>query len=193
MALIKCSECGKDVSEKAASCPYCGNPISQHSPILKEEIEEYISCPKCGAKDLYSNKQGFGAGKAIVGGLIVGPLGILAGGINSNKILLTCQGCGNQFKLNEARVVLRGKAKEDFDKKIVGIMKKDGGGSTQILLAREEIKKRLHLSDNEALRYTCQLERIYNFQANRKTTTGEWVFSFIVVALIFLLFLWIWL
>lgn len=28
MALIKCSECGKEVSGKAKSCPNCGNPIS---------------------------------------------------------------------------------------------------------------------------------------------------------------------
>ncbi|SBV94863.1 conserved hypothetical protein [uncultured Dysgonomonas sp.] len=27
MALINCSECGKEVSDKAASCPNCGNPI----------------------------------------------------------------------------------------------------------------------------------------------------------------------
>ena len=27
MALIYCSECGKKVSEKAESCPNCGNPI----------------------------------------------------------------------------------------------------------------------------------------------------------------------
>lgn len=26
MALIKCAECGKDISSKAASCPFCGNP-----------------------------------------------------------------------------------------------------------------------------------------------------------------------
>lgn len=28
MALIKCAECGKDVSDKATSCPSCGNPIN---------------------------------------------------------------------------------------------------------------------------------------------------------------------
>lgn len=28
MALIKCPECGKDVSDKAKSCPVCGCPIS---------------------------------------------------------------------------------------------------------------------------------------------------------------------
>ena len=31
MALIKCSECGKEVSDKAATCPNCGCPISQMS------------------------------------------------------------------------------------------------------------------------------------------------------------------
>src|SRR5262245_5004285 len=29
MALINCSECGKQVSDRAASCPNCGNPIAQ--------------------------------------------------------------------------------------------------------------------------------------------------------------------
>ena len=27
MALIKCDECGKGVSDKAAACPNCGNPM----------------------------------------------------------------------------------------------------------------------------------------------------------------------
>ena len=29
MPLIKCSECSRDVSEKAESCPGCGNPIAR--------------------------------------------------------------------------------------------------------------------------------------------------------------------
>lgn len=28
MAMIKCPECGKDISDKAAACPNCGCPIS---------------------------------------------------------------------------------------------------------------------------------------------------------------------
>ena len=28
MALIKCPECGKEISDKAASCPHCGNPMA---------------------------------------------------------------------------------------------------------------------------------------------------------------------
>ncbi|MBQ7063159.1 MAG: zinc-ribbon domain-containing protein [Bacteroidales bacterium] len=32
MALIKCPECGKEISDKAHSCPNCGNPIAQVIP-----------------------------------------------------------------------------------------------------------------------------------------------------------------
>lgn len=31
MALIKCPECGKEISDKAATCPNCGCPISEKS------------------------------------------------------------------------------------------------------------------------------------------------------------------
>jgi len=32
MAIIKCEECGKEVSTKAASCPHCGAPQSSYKP-----------------------------------------------------------------------------------------------------------------------------------------------------------------
>jgi TM2 domain-containing membrane protein YozV len=32
MAMIKCPECGRDISSKAVSCPGCGTPISPRSP-----------------------------------------------------------------------------------------------------------------------------------------------------------------
>lgn len=31
MALIKCTECGKDISDKAVACPHCGCPIAKDS------------------------------------------------------------------------------------------------------------------------------------------------------------------
>lgn len=31
MALIKCSECGKEISDKAAACPNCGCPLAEMS------------------------------------------------------------------------------------------------------------------------------------------------------------------
>ncbi|MBQ2710783.1 MAG: zinc ribbon domain-containing protein [Clostridia bacterium] len=33
MALIKCIECGKQISDKATTCPYCGCPISEMSTV----------------------------------------------------------------------------------------------------------------------------------------------------------------
>lgn len=36
MALIKCPECGKEISSAAVACPFCGNPMSSA-----------IRCPNC--------------------------------------------------------------------------------------------------------------------------------------------------
>jgi uncharacterized membrane protein YvbJ len=36
MALIKCEECGKEISDKAASCPHCGCPLNSNE---KKELE----------------------------------------------------------------------------------------------------------------------------------------------------------
>jgi uncharacterized membrane protein YdbT with pleckstrin-like domain/RNA polymerase subunit RPABC4/transcription elongation factor Spt4 len=47
MALIKCSECGREISDKANSCPGCGNPIQTQKNagiqgLLKENSEVKI-------------------------------------------------------------------------------------------------------------------------------------------------------
>lgn len=41
MALIKCTECGHEISDKAKSCIYCGCPIEEQNikSIKKDEIE----------------------------------------------------------------------------------------------------------------------------------------------------------
>lgn len=39
MALIKCLDCGKEVSDKAGSCPNCGCPVSYGIGNNKEKIE----------------------------------------------------------------------------------------------------------------------------------------------------------
>ncbi|MBE7525534.1 zinc-ribbon domain-containing protein [Patescibacteria group bacterium] len=43
MTLINCSECGREVSDKATACPNCGNPIgAQHikQPTLIEQTSK---------------------------------------------------------------------------------------------------------------------------------------------------------
>ena len=39
MALMKCPDCGKEISEKAKKCPFCGSPL---------ENERLTTCPACG-------------------------------------------------------------------------------------------------------------------------------------------------
>lgn len=38
MALVKCSECGQEMSDRALSCPHCGN------------VNQFIYCPDCDKK-----------------------------------------------------------------------------------------------------------------------------------------------
>ena len=48
--LIRCSECGHDVSDKAASCPNCGAPVEvpQKEKKITCYYEHFMVCPKCG-------------------------------------------------------------------------------------------------------------------------------------------------
>ena len=43
MALVKCSECGKEISSNAESCPNCGNPMRTQ----KSNVQEGTLCPSC--------------------------------------------------------------------------------------------------------------------------------------------------
>lgn len=47
MAIIKCPECGKEISDKATQCIHCGCPI---------EIEFKYYCKECGAEILETDK-----------------------------------------------------------------------------------------------------------------------------------------
>ena len=42
MALVKCSECGKEISDKALTCPHCGNPIQAiRNAQISEQNKKY--------------------------------------------------------------------------------------------------------------------------------------------------------
>ena len=70
---------------------------------LEEDRRRYdnmAKCPKCGSTSLSGNKKGFGVGKALVGLAITGGVGLLAGGIGANKVIVTCMNCGHTFTIN---------------------------------------------------------------------------------------------
>lgn len=103
MALINCPECGKEISDKAASCPNCGNPMNCPTTVSEKKTESYLCCPKCGSRELHAEQKGFSGGKALVGAVAVGGLGLLAGTIGSKDVQITCLKCGNKFNAGEAK------------------------------------------------------------------------------------------
>lgn len=120
--LIKCSECGKDVSDKAATCPNCGNPIGQ---VANTDSQAKICCPNCKSDDVEMMKKGFSGGKAAAGVLLTGGVGILAGVIGSNNIMLGCKRCGKRFNSSESLITFDGSVKVEIDKEIKRIIKEN--------------------------------------------------------------------
>ena len=121
MALISCSECEKQVSDKAVSCPNCGNPINQQI----SQQEEYLCCPKCASRDLHAEHKGFSGGKALAGVLVTGGIGLLAGTIGSRDTQITCLKCGNRFKAGEAKVIRNTSSSSD-EAKVIELIKSQG-------------------------------------------------------------------
>lgn len=73
MAMIKCSECGKQMSDKAKNCPHCG---CENNVIVCSECGEIItdkkvkSCPKCGMQ-IQNNMNKFFEHKNLLFGIIL--------------------------------------------------------------------------------------------------------------------------
>ena len=54
MALIKCPECGREISDKAEMCIGCGYPLEKYSEEIKKFEDDMEPCPFCN----YANKRG---------------------------------------------------------------------------------------------------------------------------------------
>ena len=65
--------------------------------------DEPIRCPKCRSTQVTANKEGFGLGKAAVGGILLGPVGLLGGLIGGSQIKITCLRCGHVFEPGAAQ------------------------------------------------------------------------------------------
>lgn len=46
MAIIKCSECGGQISNKASMCPHCGNPIDSSPAVREVVVKSQVVNPK---------------------------------------------------------------------------------------------------------------------------------------------------
>ena len=54
-------------------------------------------CPKCHSTNVTAGKKGFGIGKAALGGILLGPVGILAGFIGSKNMEFACLSCRERW------------------------------------------------------------------------------------------------
>lgn len=86
MSLMICPECGKEVSDRAESCPNCGYPISQKKQITLEQTEKTNNC-KIGLIGFIISFLGFilSIGGFIIVGLISIAMGIISLAKKENK------------------------------------------------------------------------------------------------------------
>ena len=95
---------------KTSPAPRPDERVAAPAPVYqskKDKIRERIAaaeaageayCPKCGSTSLTANKKGYGIGKGVVGAAVAGPIGLAAGNLGRQKVLVTCLNCGYQFK-----------------------------------------------------------------------------------------------
>jgi tellurium resistance protein TerD len=66
--------------------------------VFPTQSDTSVVCPKCNARNAYhAGRKGFGLGKAAVGGILLGPVGLLGGLIGSKKLVVQCIKCGNKW------------------------------------------------------------------------------------------------
>ena len=97
----KCSHCGTENSIDAFRCK--NENCSSLFPAIKSE-DEYVSdgkvhCPNCGSASITTVKKGYDAGGGCCGAILVGPLGLLCGASDANKLSNVCQNCGHTWAL----------------------------------------------------------------------------------------------
>ena len=57
-----------------------------------------VRCPACGSTQVSSGKKGYDAGSGCCGAILVGPLGLLCGAVDANKLMVTCLKCGHTWE-----------------------------------------------------------------------------------------------
>lgn len=116
---IKCEKCGTINKKHKTYCKQYGDEYHFNPPITctcgniqkvvckerndnlsppKTDDNNCIKCPSCGSIQISAGSKGFGLGKAVAGGILMGPVGLLGGLIGSKKVMVTCLNCGKQWK-----------------------------------------------------------------------------------------------
>lgn len=67
------------------------------APNYSNPPDQGMVCPRCHSTQVTAGKKGFGIGKALVGGVVLGPVGILAGFIGRKNIEFACLSCKERW------------------------------------------------------------------------------------------------
>lgn len=82
----------------AASAQIASNRAASTPAVSAPAETNVAKCPICGSTSLQAKTKGVSVGKAAVGALLVGPVGLLAGGIGMNDARIVCLKCGYEFE-----------------------------------------------------------------------------------------------
>ncbi|MFA5424873.1 MAG: hypothetical protein WC374_13545 [Phycisphaerae bacterium] len=94
------------INNTPLQCPNCKNYTETSTRIVSKNnrtLDASIKCPRCGSEQITANKKGYGVGKAAAGVILTGGIGLLAGGIGSKKVIITCLNCGHGWKAGKKR------------------------------------------------------------------------------------------
>lgn len=106
---VKCPKCSKvsNVKQAVAVKTTSGYKLSGEGKcacgLVFDEIyrDERIKCPKCGSTEVSVQKEGFDAGSACCGAFLVGPLGLLCGAKEANKLNRHCLKCAHKWAVGK--------------------------------------------------------------------------------------------
>lgn len=71
--------------------------IEAATKLRAEWDSDKTTCPKCHGHHVHIDKKGYGLKKGVIGAILLGPVGLIAGKHKSNQLRYTCLDCGHQW------------------------------------------------------------------------------------------------
>lgn len=96
--LPKGSDISPEAAEKWSLSDYYKPRKILNANIIEDEEKKKLRCPKCGATNIQFVKKGFDLGGAVLGGILAGGAGLVAGGLGSNDVMCICSNCGHKWE-----------------------------------------------------------------------------------------------
>ena len=75
--------------------------IEIDDPASKQTEVNLPYCPKCKSTSIITLKKGYDSGSGCCGAILLGPLGLLCGALESNQVHNVCQNCGHKWLISK--------------------------------------------------------------------------------------------